>query len=75
MFYHKLSLITKELLQIEDNWQRETKDLLKAVSSLQEENKRLQDRLVDTKQAVAEEVAAVTRRKCQDQFESVNNGT
>ncbi|XP_078335996.1 RILP-like protein 1 isoform X1 [Crassostrea virginica] len=51
-----------ELLQIEDNWQRETKDLLKAVSSLQEENKRLQDRLVDTKQAVAEEVAAVTRQ-------------
>lgn len=59
----------EELLQIEDNWQRETKDLLKAVSALQEENKRLQNRLVDTKQAVAEEVAAVTRETEQKEIQ------
>ncbi|XP_048733786.1 RILP-like protein 1 isoform X3 [Ostrea edulis] len=59
----------EELLQIEENWQTETKDLLKAVSNLQEENRRLHGRLVDTKQSVAEEVAAVTKQTEEKEIE------
>ena len=60
------NLILQELLQIEENWQRETRELVKTVSRLQDENTRLRSNLVDTKQAVAEEIAVVAKSKMTD---------
>ncbi|KAK3084923.1 hypothetical protein FSP39_021516 [Pinctada imbricata] len=59
----------EELLQIEENWQRETRELVKSVSRLQDENQKLRANLVDTKEAVAEEIAEVTKKTEEKEIE------
>jgi len=59
----------EELLQIEESWQKESKEQLSSIGRLQEENRRLRASLTDTKQAVVDEVEAVTRRTEEKEIE------
>ncbi|XP_033748188.1 RILP-like protein 1 isoform X2 [Pecten maximus] len=51
----------EELEKIEEEWRKETKELLTSVSRLQEDNRRMKDALNDQKQSMAHEVAQVTK--------------
>lgn len=59
----------EELLQIEETWQKESKEQLSAIARLQEENRRLRSSLSEQKQAVVDEVAAVARRTEEKEIE------
>ncbi|XP_041348443.1 RILP-like protein 1 isoform X3 [Gigantopelta aegis] len=58
----------QELEQIEENWQSEVKSLLWDISKLQDANKKLNDHLHDTKQAIVEEVVQVHKRTEQEEI-------
>jgi len=51
------------LIQIEEQWQKESQEQLAAIARLQEENRRLKSSLSEQKLAVVEEVAAVTKSR------------
>ncbi|KAJ8312821.1 hypothetical protein KUTeg_010194 [Tegillarca granosa] len=59
----------QELEQIEENWRKEAKELYSVIGQLQEDNRRLRDNLSEQKEAVKEEVAAVTRETEQKEIE------
>lgn len=59
----------EELIQIEETWQKESKEQIASIGRLQEENRRLRSSLSEQKQAVVEEVAAVTKRTEEKEIE------
>ncbi|XP_069134867.1 RILP-like protein 1 isoform X3 [Argopecten irradians] len=59
----------EELEKIEEEWRKETKELLTSVSRLQEDNRRMKDALNDQKQNMAHEVAQVTRKTEEKEIE------
>ncbi|KAL4223652.1 Rab interacting lysosomal protein-like 1 [Mactra antiquata] len=59
----------EELIQIEETWQKESKDQLAMIGRLQDENRKLKLSLSEQKQAVVEEVAAVTKRTEEKEIE------
>ena len=58
-----LSFCLQELIQIEESWQKESREQTALIGRLQEESRRLKAALSEQKQAVVEEVAAVTKSK------------
>ncbi|XP_060068995.1 RILP-like protein 1 isoform X2 [Ylistrum balloti] len=59
----------EELEKIEEEWRKETNDLLKSVSRLQEDNRRMKDALNDQQQTMAHEVAQVTKKTEEKEIE------
>ncbi|XP_045171192.1 RILP-like protein 1 isoform X3 [Mercenaria mercenaria] len=59
----------EELIQIEETWQKESREQIASIGRLQEENRRLRSSLSEQKQAVVEEVAAVTKRTEEKEIE------
>lgn len=59
----------EELVQIEESWQRESREQLTTIAKLQEENRRLRASLSEQKQAVVEVKAAVTKETEEKEIE------
>lgn len=59
----------EELVQIEESWQKESKEHLSLIGRLQEDNRQLNLALAETKQAVVEEVAAVVKKTEEKEIE------
>ncbi|WAR01709.1 RIPL1-like protein [Mya arenaria] len=59
----------EELIQIEEQWQKESKDQVATIGRLQEDNRRLKSSLSEQKLAVVEEVAAVAKQTEEKEIE------